>query len=60
MPRTWRATLTANSDVAATACLLESADTTGDHLLVSCVGTGFGRLDRGRFTALPSAGGAAG
>ena len=34
-------------------CLLASADRTGGHLLVSC--DRFGRLDRGRFTALPGA-----
>jgi len=34
-----------------TSCTLPSIDTTGDHLLVSC--GKFGRLDRGRFTALP-------
>jgi hypothetical protein len=33
-------------------CLLAAADRTGSHLLVSC--DRFGRLDRGRFTALPS------
>ena len=32
-------------------CLLAAADRTGSHLLVSC--DRFGRLDRGRFTALP-------
>jgi hypothetical protein len=32
------------------ACLLGSVDSTGNHLLVSC--DKFGRLDRGRFTAL--------
>jgi hypothetical protein len=32
-------------------CLLAGADSTGTHLLVSC--DRFGRLDRGRFTALP-------
>jgi hypothetical protein len=32
------------------ACLLGPVDPTGDHLLVSC--DKFGRLDRGRFTAL--------
>src|SRR5262249_11939628 len=36
-----------------TSCLLAGADRTGDHLLVSC--DRFGRLDRGRFTALPGA-----
>lgn len=36
-----------------TSCLLPSIDTTGNHLLVSC--DQFGRLDRGRFTALPGA-----
>jgi hypothetical protein len=36
-----------------TACQLAAADRTGDHLLVSC--DRFGRLDRGRFTALPAA-----
>ncbi|HEV2377024.1 MAG TPA: hypothetical protein VGS19_33285 [Streptosporangiaceae bacterium] len=36
-----------------TSCLLPSADATGNHLLVSC--DRFGRLDRGRFTALPGA-----
>ena len=36
-----------------TACLLAGADRTGSHLLVSC--DRFGRLDRGRFTALPGA-----
>lgn len=36
-----------------TSCLLPSIDTTGNHLLVSC--DKFGRLDRGRFTALPGA-----
>jgi YD repeat-containing protein len=36
-----------------TSCLLASIDTTGNHLLVSCAR--FGRLDRGRFTALPGA-----
>jgi hypothetical protein len=34
-------------------CLLAAADRTGGHLLVSC--DRFGRLDRGRFTALPGA-----
>lgn len=34
-------------------CLLAAADHTGRHLLVSC--GKFGRLDRGRFTALPGA-----
>jgi hypothetical protein len=34
-----------------TSCALASIDATGDHLLVSC--GKFGRLDRGRFTALP-------
>lgn len=34
-----------------TSCLLPSIDATGNHLLVSC--GKFGRLDRGRFTALP-------
>jgi len=34
-------------------CLLAAADRAGDHLLVSC--DRFGRLDRGRFTALPGA-----
>jgi hypothetical protein len=34
-----------------TSCLLPSIDPTGHHLLVSC--DRFGRLDRGRFTALP-------
>jgi hypothetical protein len=34
-----------------TPCLLAGADHTGSHLLVSC--DRFGRLDRGRFTALP-------
>jgi hypothetical protein len=34
-----------------TACQLAGADHTGSHLLVSC--DRFGRLDRGRFTALP-------
>jgi hypothetical protein len=34
-----------------TSCLLGPIDTTGHHLLVSC--DRFGRLDRGRFTALP-------
>jgi len=34
-------------------CLLAAADRTGSHLLVSC--DRFGRLDRGRFTALPGA-----
>lgn len=34
-----------------TSCLLPAIDTTGSHLLVSC--DRFGRLDRGRFTALP-------
>jgi hypothetical protein len=36
-----------------TSCLLPSIDGTGHHLLVSC--DRFGRLDRGRFTALPGA-----
>lgn len=36
-----------------TPCLLAAADRTGSHLLVSC--DRFGRLDRGRFTALPGA-----
>ena len=36
-----------------TSCLLPSIDATGNHLLVSC--GKFGRLDRGRFTALPGA-----
>jgi hypothetical protein len=36
-----------------TSCLLASIDGTGDHLLVSC--DQFGRLDRGRFTAIPGA-----
>jgi len=35
-----------------TSCQLAAADRTGSHLLVSC--DRFGRLDRGRFTALPS------
>jgi hypothetical protein len=34
-------------------CLLAAADSSGSHLLVSC--DRFGRLDRGRFTALPGA-----
>jgi Tol biopolymer transport system component len=34
-----------------TSCLLPSIDASGNHLLVSC--GKFGRLDRGRFTALP-------
>jgi hypothetical protein len=34
-------------------CLLAAADRAGGHLLVSC--DRFGRLDRGRFTALPGA-----
>ena len=34
-------------------CQLAAADRTGSHLLVSC--DRFGRLDRGRFTALPGA-----
>lgn len=34
-----------------TSCTLASIDATGNHLLVSC--GKFGRLDRGRFTALP-------
>jgi hypothetical protein len=34
-------------------CQLAGADRTGSHLLVSC--DRFGRLDRGRFTALPGA-----
>ena len=34
-----------------TGCTLASIDATGNHLLVSC--GKFGRLDRGRFTALP-------
>ncbi len=36
-----------------TSCLLPSLDATGNHLLASC--DQFGRLDRGRFTALPGA-----
>jgi hypothetical protein len=32
-------------------CILAAADATGSHLLVSC--DSFGRLDHGRFTALP-------
>jgi hypothetical protein len=32
-------------------CILAAADVTGSHLLVSC--DSFGRLDHGRFTALP-------
>jgi hypothetical protein len=36
-----------------TSCLLPSIDRTGHHLLVSC--DQFGRLDRGRFTAVPGA-----
>jgi hypothetical protein len=36
-----------------TSCLLPAIDATGNHLLVSC--DRFGRLDRGRFTALPGA-----
>jgi hypothetical protein len=36
-----------------TPCQLAAADHSGDHLLVSC--DRFGRLDRGRFTALPGA-----
>ena len=36
-----------------TSCLLPSIDRTGHHLLVSC--DRFGRLDRGRFTAVPGA-----
>ena len=35
----------------ATSCLLGPSDPSGNHLLVSC--DHFGRLDRGRFTALP-------
>lgn len=35
-----------------TSCQLGAIDTTGAHLLVGC--DQFGRLDRGRFTALPS------
>jgi hypothetical protein len=35
------------------ACDLTATDATGSHLLVSC--DSFGRLDRGRFTALPGA-----
>jgi hypothetical protein len=34
-----------------TSCELAAVDATGQHLLVNC--DGFGRLDRGRFTALP-------
>ncbi len=34
-------------------CLLAAADRAGSHLLVSC--DRFGRLDQGRFTALPGA-----
>ena len=34
-----------------TACQLGAIDTTGSHLLTGC--GQFGRLDRGRFTALP-------
>jgi hypothetical protein len=34
-----------------TSCSLAAVDATGQHLLVSC--DAFGRLDRGRFTALP-------
>jgi hypothetical protein len=36
-----------------TPCILAAADVTGKHLLVSC--DRFGRLDRGRFAALPGA-----
>ena len=36
-----------------TSCALPSIDPTGNHLLVSC--GKFGRLDRGRFTAVPAA-----
>jgi hypothetical protein len=36
-----------------TSCLLPSIDRTGQHVLVSC--DRFGRLDRGRFTAVPGA-----
>jgi hypothetical protein len=36
-----------------TPCQLPAIDATGSHLLVSC--DSFGRLDRGRFTALPGA-----
>ncbi len=36
-----------------TGCLSPAIDATGNHLLVSC--DQFGRLDRGRFTALPGA-----
>jgi hypothetical protein len=36
-----------------TGCLLQSLDATGNHLLLNC--DQFGRLDRGRFTALPGA-----
>ena len=36
-----------------TSCELPSIDRTGNHLLVSCAR--FGRLDRGRFTAMPGA-----
>jgi len=39
-----------------TSCRLASVDPTGEHLLVSCDPDKFGRLDRGRFTALPIAG----
>jgi hypothetical protein len=43
------------SDATVTACQLQSADPTGDHLLVNCAES-FGRLDHARFTTLTGAG----
>jgi hypothetical protein len=42
-----------DGDYYITSCLLGAIDATGNHLLASC--DRFGRLDRGRFTALPGA-----
>jgi hypothetical protein len=50
-----RATPSGPSDTTVTACQLQSADPTGDHLLVNCAGN-FGRLDHARFTTLTAAG----
>jgi hypothetical protein len=51
-----RAVPSATAPETVTSCQLNSVDPTGEHLLVSCVPDKFGRLDRGRFTALPVAG----
>jgi hypothetical protein len=48
-----RAAHSGDADWYVTGCLLPSIDTSGNHLLVSC--NKFGRLDRGRFTAVPGA-----